>query len=138
MLVAVFASIVAIEGYKVVRPKGSAMPDFVQRSGMTYAPPRRPARTPDKQAGKASEAETKAAPSTTSARIFISYRRDIDAAQAGRICDLLRGDHAFDIFMDVDAIRIGQNFITVINEEIAKCDVLLVVIGRDWLESFLS
>jgi len=33
--------------------------------------------------------------------------------------------------MDVDAIRLGTDFIEAINEEVAKCDVLIAVIGRD-------
>jgi hypothetical protein len=61
--------------------------------------------------------------------IFISYRRQNDAALAGRISDLLAGE--FDIFMDVDAIRLGTDFVEAINEEVAKCDVLIAVIGRD-------
>jgi TIR domain len=65
--------------------------------------------------------------------IFISYRRQNDAALAGRISDLLAGE--FDIFMDVDAIRLGTDFVEAINDEIAKCDVLIAVIGRDWLDA---
>ena len=65
--------------------------------------------------------------------IFISYRRQIDAALAGRISDLLAGE--FDIFMDVDAMRHGTDFVEAINEEVAKCDVLIAVIGRDWLDT---
>lgn len=35
--------------------------------------------------------------------------------------------------MDVDAIPLGVNFIKVLREEVAKCDVLLAVIGSNWL-----
>jgi hypothetical protein len=66
-------------------------------------------------------------------KIFISYRREDDAGQAGRISDLLESE--FEIFMDVDAIRFGVDFVEAINEAVAKCDVLIAVIGRDWLDT---
>jgi hypothetical protein len=69
-------------------------------------------------------------------RIFISYRREGDAAQAGRIADLLGHEFGPDhVFMDVDAIALGVDFVEVINVEVAKCDVLLALIGRNWLEA---
>lgn len=66
--------------------------------------------------------------------VFISYRREDSAGHAGRLFDLLArrlGPH--NMFMDVDAIQPGQDFARVIEERIARCDVMLVVIGRDWL-----
>jgi TIR domain len=39
------------------------------------------------------------------------------------------------VFMDVDAIRLGVDFVEVINEEVAKCDVLLALVGRTWLDA---
>jgi hypothetical protein len=74
-----------------------------------------------------------AAETSTKRKIFISYRRRNDAALAGRISDLLAGE--CDIFMDVDAIRLGTDFVEAINEEVAKCDVVIAVIGRDWLDA---
>ena len=37
--------------------------------------------------------------------------------------------------MDVDSIPLGVNFNKVLVEEVAKCDVLLAVIGPDWLDA---
>ncbi len=37
--------------------------------------------------------------------------------------------------MDVDTIPLGVNFAKVLREEVAKCDVLLAVIGDDWLNA---
>jgi hypothetical protein len=69
------------------------------------------------------------------ARIFISYRREGDAALAGRIADRLGNEFGSGhVFMDVDAMRLGFDFVEIINEEVAKCDVLLAVIGSRWLE----
>jgi hypothetical protein len=64
-------------------------------------------------------------------QVFISYRRDDSSAYAGRVHDRL--EREFVLFMDVDAIPLGVNFIKVLREEAAKCDVLLAVIGSNWL-----
>jgi len=67
-------------------------------------------------------------------RIFISYRRDDSAGHAGRVFDRLRTDFGQDVlFMDVDAIPLGANFVRVLREEVAKCDVLLAIMGPGWL-----
>jgi len=67
--------------------------------------------------------------------IFISYRRDDSAGHAGRIYDHLCNVFGRDsIFHDVDDIRPGQVFPDVIRERIAGCAVVVVVIGKRWLE----
>lgn len=67
--------------------------------------------------------------------IFISYRRDDAAAWAGRLHMALERHFRRDqIFMDVDSIEAGLDFAKVIDAEVAKCDVMLVVIGKDWLD----
>ena len=69
------------------------------------------------------------------AKVFISYRRDDSADAAGRIQDRLAGEFGRDLlFMDVDAIPLGMNFVKVLHEEVAKCGVLLAVIGPNWLD----
>lgn len=37
--------------------------------------------------------------------------------------------------MDVDAIPLGANFVTVLRDEVGKCDVLLALIGPKWLDA---
>jgi hypothetical protein len=70
-----------------------------------------------------------------SAKIFISYRRDDSAGHAGRVTDRLEREFGRDLlFMDVDAIPLGTNFVKVLHEEVAKCGALLAVIGADWLD----
>jgi len=69
-------------------------------------------------------------------RIFISYRRSDSAAVSGRIYDrlcLAFGEQA--VFKDVDAIPPGANYPVMLNEAVARCDVLLVVIGQHWLDA---
>jgi len=68
-------------------------------------------------------------------KVFISYRRDDSAGHAGRVHDRLEREFGRDLlFMDVDSIPLGVNFVTALQEEVAKCGVLLAVIGRDWLK----
>jgi len=68
------------------------------------------------------------------AKIFISYRRDDSAGHAGRVHDRLVQEFGRDLlFMDVDSIHLGEDFIKVLRKEVAKCDVLLAVIGHNWL-----
>jgi len=70
------------------------------------------------------------------AKVFISYRRDDSAGHAGRVHDRLEREFGRDLlFMDVDAIPLGMNFIKVLSEEVSKCDVLLAIIGPGWLEA---
>lgn len=66
--------------------------------------------------------------------IFVSYRRDDSKHAAGRLVDRLHAD--FDtsqIFLDVDDIELGLDFVEVIHERVAACDIMLVVIGPSWL-----
>jgi hypothetical protein len=37
--------------------------------------------------------------------------------------------------MDLDAIALGEDFVEVIETTVAKCDVLVAIIGNDWLTS---
>jgi formylglycine-generating enzyme required for sulfatase activity len=37
--------------------------------------------------------------------------------------------------MDVDAIALGANFVSILSDEVAKCDVLLAVIGPNWIDA---
>jgi hypothetical protein len=70
------------------------------------------------------------------AKVFISYRRDDSAGHAGRVHDRLEREFGSDLlFMDVDAIPLGANFIKVLREEVAKCEVLLALIGPNWLNA---
>jgi hypothetical protein len=66
-------------------------------------------------------------------KIFISYRRDDSRYQAQRIYEaFLRGLPRENIFMDIDAIPLGANFVRVLEGWVERCDVLLVLIGAGW------
>ncbi|MEW8155028.1 MAG: toll/interleukin-1 receptor domain-containing protein [Candidatus Thiodiazotropha endolucinida] len=66
----------------------------------------------------------------------MSYRREDSADVTGRIHDRLVehfGESA--VFMDVDDIPLGVDFTRYIDEKVGQCEVLLAVIGRDWLNA---
>src|SRR6266536_3608647 len=69
-----------------------------------------------------------------SGRIFISYRREETAYPAGWLFDRL-ADHlgAGQVFKDVDSIQLGDDFVEVITTAVGSCDVLLALIGDEWL-----
>jgi TIR domain len=67
-------------------------------------------------------------------KVFINYRRDDSIAAAGRLHDRLA--QAFGrrhVFMDVDNIPAGVDFQAHLDARIADCDVVLVIIGPEWL-----
>jgi ABC-type amino acid transport substrate-binding protein len=73
-------------------------------------------------------------PPTTPGRIFISYRRGETAYSAGWLYDRLAnrfGDSQ--VFKDVDSIQLGDDFVEVITSAVGSCDVLLALIGEEWL-----
>jgi TIR domain/NACHT domain len=69
---------------------------------------------------------------------FINYRR-IDGGHAGRLKDRLAGHYASKhIFFDTGSIDCGENFPDAIMHGIQSANVVLAVIGRDWLASLVS
>ncbi len=67
-------------------------------------------------------------------RIFISYRRQETAYPAGWLFEHLAAEYgAEQIFKDVDSIHLGDDFVERISAAVASCDVLLALIGHQWL-----
>jgi uracil-DNA glycosylase len=67
-------------------------------------------------------------------RIFINYRRQDSEGYVGRLFDhLTRHFDAKDVFMDVDSIPPGADFLTVLENAVAACDVFISVIGPQWV-----
>lgn len=68
--------------------------------------------------------------------IFVSYRRDDSAGHAGRLADRLVEHFGRDrIFVDIDSIAAGEDFVTVIENAVGSCEILIAVIGRNWLSA---
>src|SRR5215471_14773153 len=75
-------------------------------------------------------------PGEETRKIFLCYRRDDSGGDAGRLHDRLAlefGDK--NIFMDVDSMRLGQDFVDRLTAEVQCCDALLAVIGPNWLDA---
>jgi hypothetical protein len=65
--------------------------------------------------------------------VFINYRREDTAGHTGRLHDILRERFRGRIFMDIDTIGAGQDFVQAIDDAVGKCKVLLVMIGSQWV-----
>ena len=66
--------------------------------------------------------------------IFISYRRHDSSHLAGRLYDRLADRFGEgQVFIDVDKIEPGVDFAEEISRAVAACQVLLVILGPDWL-----
>ncbi len=67
-------------------------------------------------------------------RVFISYRRADSAQAANKLYRHLSMRFGKDlIFQDVDDIKPGDDFLEVIDQELASCQVFLILIGPHWL-----
>lgn len=70
------------------------------------------------------------------AKVFISYRRDDAKWQAREIYRALTQVLPRDsVFIDVDSIPPGTDFVTVLEGWVDQCDILLALIGPGWLEA---
>ncbi len=67
-------------------------------------------------------------------RVFINYRRQDSEGYVGRLYDHLTQHFTTqDIFMDIDSIPPGADFVETLEEAVAGCDVLIAIIGPQWL-----
>jgi formylglycine-generating enzyme required for sulfatase activity len=70
------------------------------------------------------------------AKVFISYRREDSKWQAREVyralTHVLARDH---VFMDVDSIRPGDDFVDVLEGWVDQCDILLALIGNGWIDA---
>ncbi len=72
------------------------------------------------------------------AKIFISYRREDSQYQTDKLYDLLSrhvSNPREDIFLDVDNIPFGLDFVEYLDGKVSACEVLLAVISKGWLEA---
>jgi len=65
--------------------------------------------------------------------IFISYRREDTSGFARSLYQSLENHFgAGQVFMDVEGIELGLDFVEALDKSLANCQVLLVMIGKDW------
>ncbi len=68
--------------------------------------------------------------------IFLSYRRDDASGWAGRLYEHLVRDWGTDhVFMDIDTIAPGEDFRKAIARTMDTCDVVMIVIGPNWIDA---
>jgi formylglycine-generating enzyme required for sulfatase activity len=66
---------------------------------------------------------------------FISYRRENTAGEARALFnELLVKLGKNSVFMDVDSIALGRDFRTALQKTLESCDIMLVLIGKDWAD----
>src|SRR5688572_22875039 len=66
--------------------------------------------------------------------IFISYRRDDSGGHAGALArELGQRFGAENVFLDLEDIGGGQDFVLALEQALDHCDVLIALIGRQWL-----
>lgn len=66
-------------------------------------------------------------------KIFISYRRDDSAGHVGRLHDALVQHLGADcVFMDIDSIAPGADFVQVLQHSLEQAAVVVVVMGGRW------
>jgi hypothetical protein len=70
-------------------------------------------------------------------RIFINYRREDTAPNASRIYEWLSERYGDDqVFMDVDTIEPGLDWMQAIDRAVGSADLVLALIGTHWLNEF--
>jgi hypothetical protein len=68
--------------------------------------------------------------------IFISYRRDDSSGYAGRLYDRLAAHFGRpNVFMDIEALEPGVDFVDGIDQAMDACGALVVLIGSEWLSA---
>jgi hypothetical protein len=67
-------------------------------------------------------------------KVFISYRREDTPGHAGRLYDRLQQEFGPDnVFIDVDTLLPGDDFVAAIGDTLNKCDLMIALIGPRWL-----
>jgi formylglycine-generating enzyme required for sulfatase activity len=66
----------------------------------------------------------------------VSYRREDTEAHVDRLSIELRKRFGRDhVFMDIDSITPGGDFVKVIGDAVSSCEILIAVIGKHWVSS---
>jgi hypothetical protein len=68
-------------------------------------------------------------------KVFVSYRRDDSGYPAQQIYEVLAKHFGTEsIVFDIDTIPLGADFRKYLNDQVGQCDILLAVIGDQWLD----
>jgi hypothetical protein len=67
--------------------------------------------------------------------LFLCYRRGDTEDAAGRLHDRLVDAYGTEsVFMDIDSVPLGIDFVDHVTDQIARCSTVIVMIGRQWLK----
>lgn len=78
-------------------------------------------------------ASTRRVPASSQA-IFLCYRREDTEDAAGRLFDRLVDAYgSARVFMDIDSVPLGIDFVDHVAEQISRCSAVIVMIGKQWL-----
>ena len=66
-------------------------------------------------------------------RIFINYRHEDTRGDARSLFERLNTNFPKQVFMDVSKLEPGEDFVEAIEREVASCNALIVLIGKQWL-----
>jgi len=121
-----------IQGHAKPVERSSAPAEERKPEPAAVAPPTRPRPSADPERARVTERPPSARAASDS--IFISYRRQDSADVTGRIYDrLIQRFDRRQIFKDVDSIPLGVDFRSHLGGVVGRCDLLLAVIGPQWL-----
>lgn len=67
--------------------------------------------------------------------VFISYRREDSAADAGRLFEHLKRCCRTEVYLDISGTQAGAHFPDVLAARLEACDAVLVLIGPRWSSS---
>lgn len=69
-------------------------------------------------------------------KIFVSYRRSDSRGWAGRLGEEFARAFGDEVrFFDIESIEPGDDFVVAIERSVAECEVLVVLIGPNWLSA---
>ena len=70
------------------------------------------------------------------AKVFISYPRETGSGEARALCNELaaRLDRQ-SVVMDVDSFSLGRDFRKELQKVLESCDIMLVLINKDWSDA---
>ncbi len=68
-------------------------------------------------------------------KVFINYRRSDTAWAARALFERLRREPDLHdrVFIDIEGLRLGTNYVQVIDEHLEGCEVMLALMGPNWL-----
>lgn len=69
-------------------------------------------------------------------KLFISYRRADSTKDARAVYERLRRElREHEVFIDLEGIEPGEDFVAAIERHLNGCDALIVLIGKNWLSA---